>query len=216
MLLPLCRLSLQHWLGIVNLYLSLVYVSLLGPNINMKLLERTEATNKETLGKGQKFLRWGVLFSARLEKTLAARARSGPGSPHPWYLLWEEAWQAAISSTSSVGAARTPGVEKPASWVRQGWVWRQPGVLSPQAGRGIDKQCLAHLALHLQHLPPLPCPVLQGQSTSAHFMWKVTGHRGHRVSSLCKVPQWQGHPWKVSFETSCEYLRNTANSFPFA
>ncbi|KAL1788022.1 hypothetical protein HispidOSU_012441, partial [Sigmodon hispidus] len=30
------------------------------PNINIRLLERTEATNKETPGKGQKFLIWEV------------------------------------------------------------------------------------------------------------------------------------------------------------
>lgn len=76
----LCRLSPLHWLGIVNLYLSLVYVSLLGPNINMKLLERTEATNKETLGKGQKCLRWGGLFSGRPGKHAASKSDCSPGA----------------------------------------------------------------------------------------------------------------------------------------
>ncbi|XP_076980531.1 uncharacterized protein LOC143653209 [Tamandua tetradactyla] len=51
-----------------------------GPNINMELLERAEATNKETLGKGQHFPSRGVQFLARAGKTVRLRAQEARGN----------------------------------------------------------------------------------------------------------------------------------------
>ena len=89
-------------MGIVNLYLSLVYVSLLEPNINRKLLERTAATNKETLGKGQNLEDEVGCSQPGLGKhTRAERARSGPRS---WQYFLEEVLQAVFIKAFSIGA----------------------------------------------------------------------------------------------------------------
>lgn len=74
-------------MGIVNLYLSLVYVSLLGPNINRKLLERTEAASKET-GEKVRTLRDEVCSSQPGLEKHTEQARSRLSGWHPWHLLW--------------------------------------------------------------------------------------------------------------------------------
>lgn len=74
-------------MGIVNLYLSLVYVSLLGPNINRKLLERTEAASKET-GEKVRTLRDEVCYSQPGLEKHTEKARSRLSGWHPWHLLW--------------------------------------------------------------------------------------------------------------------------------